>query len=212
MPLMPPIPLLAPKHLHSLPALQCTPDTPYTPDSPLTPPILQCLWCCLYPCWPLRTYTHCQPCNAPLTPPTPPDGPNTPTPATISPMPPWYPDSHGGFQLSSLCNWSSSWVHLVYNIPSCFQLSSLCNWLSLWVHPVYNIPSWGVKSTSAVLWSSANFCNISQNMHSKAPVASQHWKTNKVVWTWKDDWPPWRTSTYKRPFTQEGNYPVYPLE
>ena len=26
-------------------------------------------------------------------------------------------------------------------------------------------------------------------MHDKAPVAVQHWKTNKVVWTWKDDPP-----------------------
>ena len=31
---------------------------------------------------------------------------------------------------------------------------------------------------------------------------------NKEVWTWKDDWPPWRTSTYERPFTREGNYLV----
>ena len=23
------------------------------------------------------------------------------------------------------------------------------------------------------------------------------------------DWPPWKTSTYERPFTQEGNYLVY---
>ena len=59
-----------------------------------------------------------------------------------------------------------------------------------------------VKSTSAVLWSSANFCNIFQNMHSKALAASQYWKTNKVVWTWKDDWPPLRTSTHERPFTR----------
>ena len=29
-----------------------------------------------------------------------------------------------------------------------------------------------------------------------------------VVWIWKDDLPPWRTSTYERPFTQEGNYLV----
>ena len=87
-----------------------------------------------------------------------------------------------------------------------FQLSSLYNWPSSGVCPVYNIPFVGVKGTSSVLWSSANFCSISQNMHYKAPVASQHWKTNKVVWTWKDNWPPWRTSTYKRPFTQEGNY------
>ena len=64
-------------------------------------------------------------------------------------------------------------------------------WSSSQVHAVYNIPSQVVKSTSTVLWSSANFCNISQNIHSKAPVASQYWKTNKVVWTWKDDWPPW---------------------
>ena len=51
----------------------------------------------------------------------------------------------------------------------------------------------------------ANFCNISQNMHSKALVASQHKKTNKVVWTYKDDWHPWRTSTYERPANWEGN-------
>ena len=29
--------------------------------------------------------------------------------------------------------------------------------------------------------------------------------TNKVVRTWKDGWPPQRTSTYEIPFTQEGN-------
>ena len=89
-----------------------------------------------------------------------------------------------------------------------FQLSSLCNWPSPGVCLLYNIPSLGVKGTSALLWSSANFCSISQNMHYKAPVASQHWKTNQVVWTWKDDWTPWRTSTYKRPFTREGSYLV----
>ena len=90
-----------------------------------------------------------------------------------------------------------------------FQLSSLRNWPSSQVCPVYKIPSLGVKNTSSVLWSSANFCSISQNMHYKDPVTSQHWKTNKVVWTWKDDWLPWRTSTYKRPFTWERNYLVF---
>ena len=80
-----------------------------------------------------------------------------------------------------------------------FQLSWLCYWPSSWVCPVYKIPSLGVKNTSSVLWGSANFCNMSKNMHYKDPVASQCWKTNKVVWTWKDDWPPWRTSTiYQR--------------
>ena len=92
-----------------------------------------------------------------------------------------------------------------------FQLSSLCNWPSSWVCPVYDTPLLGVKSTSSMLWTSANFCSISQNMHYKTPVASQHWKTNKVVWTWKDDWPPCRTSTYERPFTNEGNYLVLML-
>ena len=92
-----------------------------------------------------------------------------------------------------------------------FQLSSLCNWPSSGVSPLYNIPSLGVKGTSSVLWCSANFCSISQNMHYKAPVASQHLKTNQVVWTWKGDWPPWRNSTYERPFTWEGNYLVSSL-
>ena len=55
------------------------------------------------------------------------------------------------------------------------QLSSLCNWPSAWLHPLQNIPSW---ATFVVLCSSSNFCNISQNMHSKAPVASQNEKTN----------------------------------
>ena len=98
-------------------------------------------------------------------------------------------------------------MHIFYHCH--FQLSSLCNCLSSRVHPVYKIPSLGVKNTSSVLWSSVNFCSISQNMHYKDLVASQHWKSNKVVWTWKDDWPPWRTSTYERPFTQEGNYLVF---
>ena len=49
---------------------------------------------------------------------------------------------------------------------------------------------------------------MNQNMHSQPPVASQHKKTNKVVWTYEDDWPPKRTSTYERPFTWEGNYLV----
>ena len=89
-----------------------------------------------------------------------------------------------------------------------FQLLSLCNWLSSWVCPVYKIQSLGVKNTSSVLWSPANFCSVSKNMQYKDPVASQHWETNRVVWTWKDDWPPWRTSTYERPFTQDGNYLV----
>ena len=49
---------------------------------------------------------------------------------------------------------------------------------------------------------------MTQNMHSQPQVASQHKKTNKLVWTCEDEWPPKRTSSYKRPFTRQGNYLV----
>ena len=52
-----------------------------------------------------------------------------------------------------------------------------------------------------------NFCNISQNMHSQAPVASQHEKTTKVVWTCKDDWPP-REVLHTKDLLPKGNYLV----
>ena len=92
------------------------------------------------------------------------------------------------------CQFATDWFHAVKTLifyHHHFQLSSLFNWPSSGVCPVYNIQSVGIKGTSSVLWSSANFCSISKNMHYKAPVASQHCKTNKVVWTWKDYWPPW---------------------
>ena len=109
----------------------------------------------------------------------------------------------------SCYHFATDCLHAVKMLIFCcrhFQLSSLPNWPFSGVCPVYNIPSLGVKGTSSMLWSSATFCSISQNMHYKAPLAVQQCKTNKVVWTWKDDWPPWWTSTYERPFTQEGNY------
>ena len=109
------------------------------------------------------------------------------------------------------CNFATNSLHTVKMIIwyHChLLLSSICNWLSSGVCVVYNIPSVGVKGTSSVPWSSANFCSISQNMHYKVPVPAEHWKTNKVGCTWKDDWHPWRTSTYERPFTQEGNHIV----
>ena len=84
------------------------------------------------------------------------------------------------------------------------QLSSLCNWPSSGVCSLYKIPSLSIKGTSSVLWSSANFCSISQNIHYKAPVASQHWKTNKVVWTWKDDWPPLENFYLQKTFYPRG--------
>ena len=37
----------------------------------------------------------------------------------------------------------------------------------------------GTTFIHSLLWCSANFYNISQNMHSSAPVASQHWTRNQ---------------------------------
>ena len=54
-PLMPPIPLLASEHLHSLPAPNAPPTPWWTPRSPQCPLMLPLLY------WPLSTYTHCQP-------------------------------------------------------------------------------------------------------------------------------------------------------
>ena len=203
-----------PEYLHSLPAPQYTwcplhpPDAPYGP-TPLHHRRPQML--------PYATYTH----SSPWVPTLPASPQYTPTPLhpLMLPMPPnspWHPlevplmppipllvFNCCHFATDHLCAFK---MLIFYHCH--LQLLLLCNWPSSWVHPVYKIPSLGVKNTSSVLWRSANFCSISQIMHYKDPVASQHWKTNKVVWTWKDDWPSWRTSTYKRPFTQEGNYLV----
>ena len=62
---------------------------------------------------------------------------------------------------------------------------------------------WPLKSIVLEKWPKT--CNLNLQ------IASQHKKTNKVVWTYEDDRPPKRTSTYERPFTQEGNYLVYAL-
>ena len=58
-PLMPPIPLLAPEYLHSLPA----PNTPLTPLGASNVPLYH-----LYPFWLLSTYTPSQPQYTPDTP------------------------------------------------------------------------------------------------------------------------------------------------
>ena len=210
-PLMLPIPLLAPEYLHSLPA-------PILPLHPLMAPIAttplgypNAPFCYLYPFWPLSTYTPWQP---PIHPwhslhPWFPQCPHwVPTPPRSPQMPFMLPIS---LLVVNCHHFATDHLHTVKMLIfyCChFQLSSLCKWPSSQVCPVYKIPSLDVKNTSAVLWSSTNFCSISKNMHYKDPVASQHWKTNRVVWTWKDDWPPWRTSTYKRPFTWEGTYLV----
>ena len=177
-----------------------TPSAPWHPTPPLTP---DALWAPTPPANPLM----------------PPDTPKSPA----SPQYPIPPEQESSCQEWYYCMWAwhvmnllvrllfclmyphpltpsqcpigrgISWSRVVCNRLSCLLLLSVCNWPFSWIHAVYNIPSLVVKSMSSVLWSSANFCNISQNIQSKAPVALQHWKTNKVVWTWKDDWPPWRT-------------------
>ena len=196
-PLTSPICLLAPECLHSLPAPMHL-WHPYTPDGPLntlTPlhPLgaPNAPWCYLYPCWPwaptLLPVPQCTP-DMPYTPERPPDAPALPS-----------------FELSLLCNWPSLCIHPVYNIASFFQLSLLCNWLSSWLCPVYNIPFWG---TFSVLWSSANFCNISQTYTLKLQLLHNTKRPTKWSGYVKMIDPPWRTSTYKRPFTQEGNYLV----
>ena len=203
-PLMPPIPLLA---LSTYTPCQ-PPIQPWHLLHPLMPPIASNIPTLprSSPMPPYATYTHSSPeylhsLPAPNTPNIPHDAPHgLQTPPRSSPCPLMPPIPLLVFN----CYFATDLLHTVKMLVfyCChFQLSSLCNWPSAWVCPVYKIPSLGVKNTSSVLWSSANFCSISQNMHYKDPVASQHWKTNKVVWIWKDDWPPWRTSTYERPFT-----------
>ena len=80
-------------------------------------------------------------------------------------------------------NWGPVYLSsylIICNRPSCMLLLSVCNWLFSWVCPIYNVPSLVVKSMSAVLWTSANFCNISQNIHYETPLASQHTEQTSV--------------------------------
>ena len=69
------------------------------------------------------------------------------------------------------------------------------------------------ESPSSLLlesFSSVKLSQFLQYLSKYALVSSSCFTTlNKEVWTWKDDWPPWRTSTYERPFTREGNYLVF---
>ena len=130
-PLMPPIPLLAPEYLESLPAPQntsdtldpwCPPDTPKMAPTPIHP--LGALHCPLMPPIPLLVF--------------------------------------------NCCHFATDHLHadkMLIFYHHHFQFSSLCNRPSSRVCPLYNTPSSGVKGTSAVLWSSANFYSISQNMH-----------------------------------------------
>ena len=151
------------------------PNAPYASYTLLAPEYLHSL-----PAYPYTPNTH-----TPLTP----NGsqyplyPRVPQCPLILPIP---------LLVVNCCHFATDHLHAVRMLIfyRChFQLFLLCHCPSSQVCPVHKIPSLGVKNTSSVLWSSANLYSISENMHYKDSVASQHWKTNKVVWTWKDDWP-----------------------
>ena len=167
-------PWQAPIHpWHSLHPLEAPrlPDTPYTPMNP------QCPLCHLYPSdpWvltlpdrpqytPDTSYTPWKP-QCLLTPPTPLWTPNAPYATyTLS-----GPDYILSLSVPNTPPTPPDGPQHTLILPSFLSLS-LCNWLSSQACTVYNIPSVDVKNISAVLWSSANFGNISQNMHSKAPL------------------------------------------
>ena len=162
------------------PSPQYTPDTPtpliptdtpktvpYIPTPPRNPPMSLMS---LYPFWPW----------VPTVPASPQYIPNTPTPPSFQL---WSCSIVVTLQLTIFIQLKHSFlIVIVFNyhhfatdhlhavkmlIFYCchLQLSSLCNWPSSGVCPGYNIPFLGVKGTSSVLWSSANFCSISKNMH-----------------------------------------------
>ena len=108
------------------------------------------------------------------------------------------------------CHFATDHLHAVQMliIYHChFQLLSLHNWPPSGVCTVYNIPSLGVKGTSSVLWSSANFCSIQKYAlyRSTSFTTMQGQQSGLDMERWLT---PWRTSTYERPFTWEGTYLV----
>ena len=213
-----------PKYLHSVPTpihpwhpnipwqLLMAPDVPYTPRSP------QCLLYHLYPSWPLSTYTSCQPPIHPWHPYTPdtslmaPDapwhpyelpmppyatyilsGPGVPTlPASppIHPKIPWWPFNtpdtpytlvfyHVTLQLTIFMSMCS----LQYTICSCQEY--ICSTVKLSQFLQY-LPKHELQSSSCF-----------------TILKGQQSGLDMEIWL-----TPIRTSTYKRPFTQEGNYLV----
>ena len=182
MPLDAPKPFLAPEYLESLPApYTLTPPTP--PDvqnGPLHPLRIPIPLMSLYPSGPEHLQSLPAPVHLwhPLHPMSPPImAPNNPTPPSFLTIFMQLKCSFSVIVIFICHHFATDHLHTVKMLIfyCChFELSSLCNWPSSIVCPVYNIPSWGVKGTPSVLWSSANFCSISQNMHYKAPVASQH--------------------------------------
>ena len=99
---------------------------------------------------------------------------------------------------------------IVCKRPSCLLLSS-----------VVSRPSLVLTSTSSLLYITFSFQEYLFSCVKLSPFLQYlpkysllcssllHNTLNKVVWTWKDDWPPRRTSTYERPFTRKGNYLVW---
>ena len=102
-------------------------------------------------------------------------------------------------QLSSLCNWPSSWLHPLHNILSCLLLfsvfnrpsvvfkrtSSVCNRLSA----VFKSVPFSCLKLSLFFAISPKICTAKlQFLHNT--VAQKRLKLKKMVWTWKDHWPP----------------------
>ena len=55
-------------------------------------------------------------------------------------------------------------------VGNCCHLATGC------LHDYIHFTIYHLSATCSVLWISGTFCNISQNMHSKAPVAGTTWK------------------------------------
>ena len=164
-----PIPLLAPEYLHSAsPNAPLTPYTSWSPNSPIH--LLHPLGapqCPLMPpiaFWPLSTYNPCQPQytpDTPLQPPTPPDTHYTPLFSIVITL-----------QLTIFMQ-----LKCLFAIVISLQLTIFTSTSSL-QYTVFSCQEYVFSSVKL-----SQFLQYLPNMHSKAPVAAQHWKTNKVVWT-----------------------------
>ena len=113
---------------------------------------------CQLPIYPWPPYTQCHPHNGPDTP-TSPSSLLSSFAIVVTLQLTIFMQLKCSFSniiISNCCHFATDHLHAVKMLIfyHChFQLSSLCNWPSSGVCPVYNVPSLGVKGTSSVLWS-----------------------------------------------------------